>query len=176
MTQPLESTPRAAGATVSAEVRAHERVVRYSRVGNAGPDLLLLVTDSSSTGLPDFARLLAERFRLMIPDLPAAQAEAGKAVRSLLDGLGCLGIDVLAAGRHCDVGLELALAHDESVGQVVLIPEEMSDEGVTGVPAGSGGRSMARSAPIHVIPPGLSSRETAARVTDYLVAARRAES
>lgn len=141
------SPPRVANAT--AEVRAHDRVVRYRRAGHAGPSLLLLVADSSADLWPEFPRLLAERFRLVIPDLPVDAAEAARSFRSLLDGLGCASVDVIAAGGHCEAALELALEKHEGVGRVVLVPEVVDDaENTTN---GQPRESDALTAPIYVL-------------------------
>jgi hypothetical protein len=125
MTQPLLSVHSPAGA--SAEVRAHDRVVRYRRSGVSGPSLLLLAADSASDLWPEFPRLLAERFRLLMPDLPESVADATQSLRCLLDGLGSTAASVLAAGRYCDAALALAFAGHEGVGRLVLVPNVTED-------------------------------------------------
>ena len=155
MTQPLVS---------SAEVRAHDRIVRYRRSGQAGAALLLLAADQATDLWPEFPRLLAERFRLVIPDLPALPSDVAPALRCLLDGLGSVGVPLIAAGRYCDAALELALERNEAVGQVVLVPEPTADEGWTGAsrPAPS------ITSPIHVLPRTLRADEAIERVWEYL--------
>ena len=99
MTQPIASVP-----DTIAEVRAHERVVRYRRSGAAGPALVLVAADPRTDLWPEFSPLLAERYRVINPDLPDP-GEAAQSLRSLLEGLGCLAVPLIAAGRHCDAAL-----------------------------------------------------------------------
>lgn len=167
MTQPLTSPRPSTAANATGEVRAHDRVVRYSRAGTAGPSLLLLAVDSSADLWPEFPRLLAERFRLVIPDLPADAAEAVTSFRGLLEGLGCASVDVIAAGRHIDAALALVLERHEGVGRVVVVPEE---EGGTESPI-QPGASNAVTAPIYVISRRLSVDEAIERVSAYLALA-----
>lgn len=167
MTRLASSPPtQSAAANATAEVRAHDRVVRYRRAGSAGPSLLLLAVGSSADLWPEFPRLLAERFRLVIPDLPDDAAEAATSFRSLLDGLGCASVDVIAAGRHCDAALELALEGHEGVGRVVLVPdvEDDRDSPINVQPR----ESSAVTALIYVISRRISVDEAVERVFAYL--------
>lgn len=164
MTQSLASPTDAVN--VTAEVRAHDRVVRYRRSGNTGPHLLLVVADSTSDLWPEFPRLLADRFRLLMPDLPEPAAEATRSLRCLLDGLGASGVSLLAAGRHCDAALALVLSGDESVGRVVLVPELSDDQFAD--PAEAVAAPRVAKAPIYVVSRRLSADEAMERVTEYL--------
>lgn len=103
-----------------AEVRAHDRVMRYRRSG-AGTALLLLAAGDDLW--PDFAERLAQHYRVVVPELPANVNEVAAELRCLLDGLGASQVPVIAAGRYCDAALELALGRNEFVGRVVLVPE-----------------------------------------------------
>src|SRR5687768_13803388 len=126
MTQPV---------ALSAEVRAHDRVVRYRREGTSGPPVLLVVADSTS-------------------DLwPEAPDDAAQSLRCLLEGLGCAGVPMIAAGRYCNTALELALERNEAVGRVLLVPEateadETTDDRSAG-PTG-GGEATPGGLPIYV--------------------------
>ena len=161
MTQPLVSS--------SAEVRAHDRIVRYRRSGKAGPALLLLAADHSTDLWQELPRVLAERFRLVIPDLPASPPDVAPALRCLLDGLGSVGVPIIAAGRYCDAALELALERNEAVGRVVLIPEPSLDDGWGQPPASSpDGASPAIPIPVHVLPRALAADEAMDRILAYL--------
>jgi hypothetical protein len=155
MTQPLASPE------TTAEVRAHERVVRYRRSGTTGPALVLVAADHGTELWPDFSRLLAERYRVISPDLPDP-ADAAKSLRSLLEGLGCIAVPLIAAGRYCDAALELVLERHESVGRVLLVPELSDDEGLGAEVAALG--STAITAPLHVISRRLPVGEAIERV------------
>lgn len=160
MTQPLASAP-----DTIAEVRAHERVVRYRRSGSAGPALVLVAADPGTDLWPDFSRLLAERYRVINPDL-ADPGEAAKSLRSLLEGLGCMAVPLVAAGRYCDAALELALDCHESVGRVLLVPELSDDEGLDAEVAVL--QATVITAPLHVISRRLPVEEAMHRAIGFL--------
>jgi hypothetical protein len=163
MTQPLVSVN--ATADTSAEVRAHDRVVRYRRSGTRGPNLLLLAADSAADLWPEFPRLLSDRFRLFMPDLPQSGADATSSFRCLLDGLGATGVSVLAAGRYCDAALAVALAGDESVGRLVLVPEITVDAEPDSEPEAA---PRVATAPIYVLSRALPVDDAIAKAIAYL--------
>lgn len=160
MTQSLAAAP-----DTTAEVRAHERVVRYRRSGATGPTLVLVAADPGTDLWPDFSRLLAERYRVINPDLPDP-ADAAKALRGLLEGLGCMAVPLIAAGRYCDAALELALERHESVGRLLLVPELSDDEGLGAEIAALG--STVVTAPLHVISRRLPVAEAMNRALGFL--------
>lgn len=163
MAKPLISVYAAVDA--AAEVRAHDRVVRYRRSGTRGPNLLMLAADPSSDLWPELPRLLAERFRLLMPELPETGADATQSLRCLLDGLGSTGISVLAAGRYCDAALALALAGDESVGRLVLVPELTGEADVDPEPEVA---PRVAGAPIYVLSRQLPVDDAIEKVIAYL--------
>lgn len=164
MTRPLASS-RAAPLTGIAEVRAHDRVVRYRRAGTVGPVLLLLASDSTTDLWPELPRLLADHFRLMIPDLGVQSDGAAASLRCLLDGLGGVGVPVIAAGKYCDAALELALEGNESVGRMVLVPEMSEDAGDA---EGAQPRAAARRLPVEILRRNLPVDEALERVMAFL--------
>src|SRR5690348_5353755 len=98
-----------------AEVRAHDRVVRYRRSG-AGPAVLLLQPASSITPLwPELLEALAEGTRVIVPDPPAYESEAEEWLSALLEGLGVRNITVVATDGFCIAALERALLSPEQI-------------------------------------------------------------
>src|SRR5688572_17143700 len=109
------SESAAAGDEATAEVRANNRVMRYRRSG-AGTALLLL---SAWDDLwPEFPALLAQHFRLVIPDLPDDDAEVAAVLHSLLEGLGGVAVPVIAAGRRRAAASQLATSDGDYVSRV----------------------------------------------------------
>ena len=118
---PAQRGSAAAPAVVTtAEVRAHDRTVRYRRSGSTGPALLLLATDSPRDLWPELPELLSELFRLVIPELGVADTNPVASLRGMLAGLGFDAVPVIAAGRYCDAALGLALDGNENVGRVIV--------------------------------------------------------
>jgi pimeloyl-ACP methyl ester carboxylesterase len=104
-----------------AEVRAHDRVVRYRRSG-AGPAVLLLQPASSSTPLwPEVLEVLADGRRVIVPDPPANDGEAEEWLSALLEGLGVRNIIVVATDSFCLAALERALLSPEQIARMIMI-------------------------------------------------------
>ena len=107
------------------EVRAHQRVVRYRRIGDgAAPMLLLLDGGFPIAFWPDLARALATSFRVVVPDLSSGRNDAATVMRCLLDGLGASGVAVIASGPYCGVAVALAAGDEEQVGSLVLVSDD----------------------------------------------------
>ena len=105
-----------------AEVRARDRVVRYRRTGT-GPIVLLLSRED--TRLRDaLVSSLAERFRLLDPDLAGTDRKVAECLAEFLEGLGTTTVNVVAVGRFCIPALELALRDGDQIDRVVLVPED----------------------------------------------------
>src|SRR5678815_3310479 len=72
-----------------AEVRAHDRVVRYRRSG-AGPAVLLLQPASPTGGAPfwpELAAMIGDGRRLIVPDPPADELEVEAWLSALVEGM-----------------------------------------------------------------------------------------
>jgi hypothetical protein len=108
-----------------AEVRAHDQVMRYRRVG-AGRAVLVLAPSHGAHALPpDVVHALAARFRLILPEVPDGSHSTDWVVGWLadfLDGLGTTGVAVIAAGAFCAPAVELARRDADQVARVVLVP------------------------------------------------------
>jgi pimeloyl-ACP methyl ester carboxylesterase len=143
------STPRIAVTPrlePSAEVRAHNQVIRYHRSGT-GPVVLLLGADDGASPLwPELLRALTDGFRLIVPVLPAADTAAAL-LADFLEGLGVAGVSVIASSQYCIPALELALRDVDQIARVVLVPD--------GHPAGSAWdgalATRAREAPVPLL-------------------------
>lgn len=105
----------------TAEVRANNQVMRYSRLGTGA--LLLLLRDPSRDTWSGFRKRLAAHFKVIVPDVPAGTADVPGWLSDLLEGLGATDVSVVAVGRHCDTGLALALGDNDFVSRVVLIAD-----------------------------------------------------
>jgi pimeloyl-ACP methyl ester carboxylesterase len=116
---PIVATPM--DAMGWAEVRAHDRVVRYRRSG-AGPAVLLLQPASSITPLwPELLEALADGRRVIIPDPPANESEAEEWLSALLEGLGVRNITVVATDGFCIAALERALLSPEQIARMIMV-------------------------------------------------------
>ncbi len=161
MTQPFVSLSSADGL---AEVRAHDLVMRYRRLGSGA--ILLLLARRHDEFWHELPALLAEHYRLVIPDLPDDAGEVAKTMACLLDGLGAMDVPVIAAGRYCDAALGLALGRNEYVGRVVLVPETLGP--TSDVPSQEKARDPVRTIPLCVIPRSLDANEAFGRVLRFL--------
>jgi hypothetical protein len=70
---------------------------------------------------PEFPALLAQHFRLVIPDLPDDDVEAAAVLHSLLEGLGGVAVPVVAAGRHRVAATQLATVDSDYVSRVLMV-------------------------------------------------------
>ena len=161
-----------------AEVRAHDHVTRYRRLGTGRAVLLLGAARDGATdrGVPDeepplwpeLSGAIAARFRLIVPEMPAATACADVAVwlADFLEGLGTSGVSVVATDRLCMPALELALRDAEQVARVVLVARGRAEE------PGLGGRlaTATRQAvvPLLVVRRALPAAEALPLVTRFL--------
>lgn len=111
-----------------AEVRAHDRVVRYRRSG-AGPAVLLVQPHSSLAPLwPEFLALIGEGSRLIVPEPPANESEVEAWLGALLEGLGMRCMTVVATDAFCIAALERAMLSPEQVARMILITSGRGSE------------------------------------------------
>jgi hypothetical protein len=124
-----------------AEVRAHDRVVRYRRSGAGRPVLLLQPQTSTDTLWPELLELIGQRTRLIVPEPPASDREAEAWLSALLEGLGMRNITVIATDGFCIAALERALLSPEQIAAVILVysgrGSESAVEGRLAAPAQS---------------------------------------
>lgn len=104
-----------------AEVRAHDRVVRYRRSG-AGPPVLLLQPASSDNPIwPEVFVRIADGTRLIVPDPPVSDLETEEWLSALLEGLGARNITIVATEGFCIAALERALLSPEQIARMIMI-------------------------------------------------------
>jgi hypothetical protein len=114
MSNPSAATPHDGWA----EVRASDQVIRYRRHGAGRPVLVLQPHAPTCSAL---LNALGTRFRLLVPELPAAGAEVAARLALFLDGLGMTDVAVVAFGALCLPALELTLLGGDRVGRLALV-------------------------------------------------------
>ena len=122
-----------------AEVRAHDRVVRYRRSG-AGPAVLLLQPASAVTPIwPELLERIANGTRLIVPDPPANDLDPEAWLSALFEGLGVRNITVVATEGFCIAALERALLSPEQIARMIMVcsgrGSESAIDGKLGAPA-----------------------------------------
>jgi pimeloyl-ACP methyl ester carboxylesterase len=149
----------------SAEVHAHDRVIRYRHSGS-GPAVLLLASEGSSLPLwPELLEELGRRFRLIAPVLPAADSAAAE-LADFLEGLGMDGVTVIAAGSFCIPALELALRDADQIARVVLVPDGQSTDSAWGGTLATRAREAA--IPLLVMRRGVAAAEALSLFATFL--------
>ena len=164
----IPSAPAAPTRETWAEVRAHDRVMRYRRCGAGQAILVLRPADGPEPLWPELARALAANCRVIAPDVPAG-ADVAAWLSDFLDGLGLARIAVVACDAFCVAALELALLDPDRVAGLVLVADGASDAGgVDGVTATTTERAGA--VPLLVVRRGLAVEQALPRVTRFLLA------
>lgn len=113
---------------VRAEVRAGEHVVRYMHRGSGRPVLLLPSAVSADPLWMALADALCERFRVIVPELPAGDDGAAP-LQAFLEGIGACGIAVVAVDGRCLPALELVLARSDQIARTVLVTSGAAADG-----------------------------------------------
>lgn len=148
-----------------AEIRAYDLVMRYRRLGVGAPLLLLAPGFDPPPLWPELTRVLAIRFRMLVPEIPAGTS-AGDWLTTFLEGLGTTEISVVATGRFCMPALELALRDVDQLTRIVLIPDDDADvlsaDGALGPGAGSD------RVPLLVVGRGMPAEEAVPLVMRFL--------
>lgn len=106
----------------TAEVRAHNQVMRYTRAGS-GPLLLLLGDAAEPWGATGFRERLTEGYKVIVPTIPEGTSDVTEWLGCLLEGLGAAEVTIVAAGSRCDAALALSLDANDFVRRVILIPD-----------------------------------------------------
>jgi hypothetical protein len=161
------STTRSPDATW-AEVRVHDRVMRYRRSG-AGRAVLLLHDGRPDALWPELAESLATRFRLIAPELPERPASGISTHRWLgefLEGLGTSSVALLATDPFCIDALELALAGAEQIASLLLVVCGEDDAARLGGSLATWAGDCA--VPLRVLRRGMSAADATALATAFL--------
>ena len=104
-----------------AEVRAHDRVVRYRRIGTGRPVLALY--SPGDPLWPELLQTLGAGYRLIVPQPPGAGADITPWLAGFLEGLGLSSVRILAADSFSIPALELALLDTAGISRMVLLAE-----------------------------------------------------
>jgi hypothetical protein len=122
-----------------AEVRTHDRVIRYQRSG-AGQPVVALVCPDSEALWPELIDTLGARGRLIVPEPPPRDTGIGSWLADFLEGLGLAGATLIAAADYCIPALELALLGTDQIARLVLVPDgDVEQTGLDGTVAASVG-------------------------------------
>ena len=106
-----------------AEVRARDQVMRYRRSGVGRAVLLVLWPPHEAVPLwPELLDSLDERFRVIVPEAPAAESDAASWLGDFLEGLGVSNVSIIATSCFCIPVLELALRESDQISRIVLVP------------------------------------------------------
>ena len=104
-----------------AEVRAHDRVMRYRRFGVGRPVVVLHAPDDHDPFWPALLEVLGAGCRLILPELPDPEADLTAWLAGFLEGLGAARVRILAAERFALPVLELALLETDQIVGLVLV-------------------------------------------------------
>jgi hypothetical protein len=105
-----------------AEVRAHDRVMRYRRRGTGRAIIALYSSYEPQSAWPELIDALGARFRLILPEPPDGDADIAEWLADFVEGLGTPNIGIVAADRFCIPTLELTLLGVDQVVRIVLVP------------------------------------------------------
>lgn len=105
-----------------AEVRAHDRVVRYRRSGS-GPAVLLLQPASAAIAplWPELLDMITSGTRLVVPEPPTDELEVEDWLSALLEGLGMRNTTIVATEGFCIAALERTLLSPEQIARVIIV-------------------------------------------------------
>ncbi len=149
-----------------AEVRAHDRVMRYRRSGTGRPVLILHSPDDPQQLWPELLEALGAGYRLIVPEPPSADEDVATWIAGFLEGLGTTGVRIVAAAQFSIPALELALLEAVGITRMVLV--------ANGPPTLDPRRGFLRSAigrasvPLLVVRRAQPADEGVALITDFL--------
>jgi hypothetical protein len=147
-----------------AEVRAHDRVMRYRRAGTGRP--LVVLRGTADALWPELDAHLVTRFRVITPELSADCGDLAAWLGTFLEGVGLARVTLLAAEPCCVAALELALLDGYRVERLVLVPGGGAGEtGLDGTLATTpGGVSV----PLLLLRRGLAAPDALRLLRDFL--------
>ena len=164
---PNTTLPEAPSSAESwAEVRAHDRVMRYRRTGTGRPVVVLHSSDDGGDLWPELLETLSGSYRLIIPEAPPADADVARWLADFLEGLGTSSVRIVASGRLAMAALELALLEAVAIPRLVLVVE--------GPPAADAPRGFVRSGfgrasvPMLILRRGHDATDGVTAIADFL--------
>jgi len=139
-----------------AEVRAHDQVMRYRRLGTGRP-LLVLEACSELPIHPELRRALAESHRLVMPELPTGEVHLANWLSDFMEGMGTSRLPLLATEGFFAPALELALLGNDQVARIAFLAE---DRGMAPYPTETHAQGVVDSATTKARVPVLLLRRT----------------
>jgi len=147
-----------------AEVRAHDRVMRYRRTGAGRP--LVVLRGSAGALWPELDAHLVTRHRVVTPALPSDCADLAAWVGGFLEGVGLERVTLLATDPCCLAALELALLDGQRIERLVLVPSGTAAE--TGLDGALATTLAGVSVPLLVVRRGLGAPDALRLLRDFL--------
>jgi pimeloyl-ACP methyl ester carboxylesterase len=161
---PYVSSTRAEA--VRAEVRCGDLVTLYMRAGVGRPIVLLRAASAPGDVWNELSSRLAERFRVLVPDVAVERAEFADWLRGFFDGLGLTSVS-LVVDESLGVGvIGCALLDLERVERLVLLTA--ADSEATGLEAVISDADRRETLPLLVVLGTASADELAERITRFL--------
>ncbi|HTK49538.1 MAG TPA: hypothetical protein VL328_16275 [Gemmatimonadaceae bacterium] len=162
----MQNPPSAPSAAPLAEVRAHDRVMRYRREGAGRPLVVLRATPGPDGVWPELDAQLATCFRVITPEIPAGCTDVARWLTGFLEGLGIDRVALLATDACCLAAIELVLLDAAQIDRLLLVPAGLvGDTGLDGTLATS---LAGVSVPLLVVRRGLSAAEALPLVRRFL--------
>ena len=147
-----------------AEVRAHDRVMRYRRAGAGRP--LIILRGSADALWPELDAHLVTRHRVVTPALPPDCADLAAWVGGFLEGVGLERVTLIATDPCCLAALELALLDGQRIERLVLVPSGTAAE--TGLDGALATSLAGVSVPLLVVRRGLGAPDAMRLLRDFL--------
>lgn len=111
-----------------AQVRSADYTTRYIRVGAGQPVVIVDATMDPGALWPELIGRLADRGRVILPEVHGGHDRFTPWLRSFLDGMGLPPVTLIATGELCLAALEFALLEPERVRRLVLVPAGRAEE------------------------------------------------
>jgi pimeloyl-ACP methyl ester carboxylesterase len=149
-----------------AEVRAHDRVMRYRREGAGRPLVVLRTASGAGAVWPELDAQLAARFRVITPEIPAGCTDVARWLVGFLEGLGIDRVVLVATDACCLAAIELVLLDAAQIDRLVLLPAGLVGE--TGLDGTLATTLAGVSVPLLVVRRGLSASEALPLLSRFL--------
>lgn len=139
----------------------------YRRAGTGHGVLILIAPDEPQSLWPALDDALAQRFRVIVPELPADRAGVAAWLGDFLDGLGVAGLAVVATASLRPAVLELVRRDRDQVARVAIIGAGGEDAD-RGTAARRDGAAEPATVPQLVVPRALPIADALPLLTRFL--------
>ncbi len=150
---------------IRAEVRVRDQIMRYSRTGSGLPVVMLGSPTDPEPLWAGLHRAIAERFRLIVPDLPRCDTDIAAWLTAFLEGLGSTDVRIVASSEFCMAALDLVLADLDRIARVVLVTHGKA--GGPGVDSTLATGTLRTSVPLLVVRQGTPASEAVPLVVGF---------